>query len=246
MRLQQLHVVLVEPQGAANVGSVARAMMNFGFTSLRLVRPRVDHRAPAARHMAVSAADLLAGAEIHDSLASALADCHFSMGTTRRFGKYRQDLLLPRQAGEAVAGLADGTVAALVFGREDSGLTTAELDQCQQLITIPTLPALPSMNLAQAVTVLLYEASLALQTPSMPARREMAATHEEVEAMFAHMRQTLLDAEFLDPQNPDHLLHAFRRMFGRAGLGEREVRILHGLWSRIDWLNSKRAGNGPA
>ena len=240
MRTEQLHIVLVEPQGAANVGGVARAMKNFGFSSLRLVRPRMDHLAPAARHMAVSAADLLDRAEIHDSLVSALADSHYAIGTTRRFGKYREDFLLPTQAATVLSGLVDGTVAALVFGREDSGLTTDELDLCQGLLTIPTHAALASMNLAQAVTVCLYETSMALSSaPTLPEKSEEPAVGESIEAMFVHMRQTLLAAEFLDPQNPDHLVRSFRRMFGRAGLSEREVRILHGLWSRIDWLRSR-------
>lgn len=247
MRAEQLHIVLVEPQGAANVGGVARAMMNFGFSSLRLVRPRMDHLAPAARHMAVSAVDLLERAEIHDTLASALADSHHAIGTTRRFGKYREDFLLPGQAAAVVAGLADETVAALVFGREDSGLTTDELDLCQGLLTIPTHASLASMNLTQAVTVCLYEASMALaSSPAVPGKSEEPAVGERIEAMFVHMRQTLLAAGFLDPQNPDHLVRTFRRMFGRSGLSEREVRILHGVWSRIDWLNQRGGNNRSA
>jgi tRNA/rRNA methyltransferase len=97
------------------------------------------------------------------------------------------------------------------------------------------------MNLSQAVTLILYEcrkASLAA-SPSAADQR-LAARTEDVERMVQHMRRTLLAVDYLDPQNPDHVLRAFRRLFGRAGLDDREVRILQGLWSRIDWIEGER------
>lgn len=232
-------VVLVEPQGALNIGSVCRVMMNFGYVDLRLVNPRADHLSREARDMAVKAGKLLPRAGLFSSLAEALADCHLSFGTTRRFGKYREDCLLPGQMHDPLARLHPGQRTALVFGREDSGLTTAELALCRYFITIPTDPELPSMNLAQAVAVCLYELStFAPGLPPAEPARELADSRT-LEDMYSHMRRTLTRAEYLDPQNPDHILRTFRRLFGRAGLDQREVRILHGLWSRIDWLNDE-------
>ena len=134
--------------------------------------------------------------------------------------------------------LAANQQTALVFGREDSGLTTAELDLCQLLLTIPTHASLPSMNLAQAVTVVLYELSKGTSDKTPLAESQTLADNKTMESMYLHMRDTLVRAEYLDRQNPDHILRTFRRIFGRAGLDDRDVSILHGLWSRIDWLNN--------
>ena len=239
--LEHVAIILVEPQGALNIGSVCRAMMNFGFSDLRLVNPQADPQSEQARKMAVKAGDLLEKAAIYPDLASALSDCHFALGTTRRFGKYREDFLHPEEAAESLLEMAGSGKVALVFGREDRGLLTAELDLCQRFITIPTSDQLPSMNLAQAVAVCLYEVqkSAARTLGIRPGGRRLA-TSEVLEGMYRHMRQTLLDIEYLDAQNPEHILRSFRRIFGRCGLNDREVRILHGLWSRIDWVESER------
>src|SRR5512145_1841071 len=98
MNFDNLCVVLVAPSGALNIGSVARAMANFGVADLRLVTPQTDHLQDAARKMAVKATPILEQAAIYDDLAGALRDCHFALGTTRRFGKYRENLLHPDEA----------------------------------------------------------------------------------------------------------------------------------------------------
>lgn len=240
MTAPAVSVVLVEPQGALNIGSVCRVMMNFGFTELRLVKPRADHLSKHARDMAVNARDLLKNAGLFGTLAEALADCSLCLGTTRRFGKYRQDFLAPHEIAPLLARHDAGVKTALVFGREDDGLTTAELDLCQFFVTIATAPALPSLNLAQAVAICLYELSRGRQAQSAEPGGFEPADSRTLESMYQHMRRTLTEAEYLDPQNPDHILRAFRRIFGRAGLDQREVRIMQGLWSRVDWLNSQR------
>lgn len=246
--LANLCVVLVEPQGDLNIGSVCRAMANFGVCQLRLVAPQVDHLSDGARRMAVKAGGLLEQAEIYPDLDQALADTALAIGTTRRFGKYREDLLNPDQAAAGLLPLAERGRVALVFGREDKGLLTEELDRCQWLMTIPTSAELASMNLAQAVAVTLYEIyQTAGRLAGKSAGRKRLASGKTLERMYRHMRQSLLDIEFLDPQNPDHILRSFRRIFGRAGLNDREVRIIQGLWSRIDWVCSqwKRRGETP-
>ncbi len=236
-------VVLVEPQGAGNIGSVARVMKNFGLAELRLVQPRADYLGREATNMAVSAVDLLKEARLYGDLASALADRNLAVGTTRRFGKYRDECLLPAEAAATLAALPKSSRSAFVFGREDTGLKTAELDLCQRLVTIPAHPDLPSMNLAQAVAVCLYELFLRGEQGGLPARQErLPVVGRHLQAMYEHMRQTLLEVEFLDPQNPEHLLRTFRRIFDRYGLNEREVRVIRGLLSKIDWLAGRGRG----
>ena len=237
---ENIHIVLVEPQGGLNIGSVARAMGNFGFSSLRLVNPQIDHLGNEARRMAVKAAPILEKAVVFDDLPAALADCQLSFGTTRRFGKYREDFLHPDEIGGFAGPVTENGDVALVFGREDKGLLTEELDLCQRFITIPTNDALPSMNLAQSVAICLYDLSRYDYDGDVRHGRKKLATGDTLEALYGHMRQTLLDIEYLDPQNPDHILHTYRRIFGRALLNDREVRVLRGLFSRIDWVENDR------
>jgi tRNA/rRNA methyltransferase len=193
--------------------------------------------------MALTAFCVLENALIFNSLSDALADIHLAFGTTRRFGKYRKNFLTPAAAGEKLAAAADHIQYGLVLGPEDTGLETKDLDQCQHFITIPTHDGYPSMNLSHALAVLLYEISVrtrsdVLQAPAKKNRQR--ATGEELEHMFAHMRESLINIEYLDRQNPDHLLRTFRRIFGTSELTSREVRIIQGLMSRIDWTENQR------
>lgn len=238
--LANLCVVLVAPCGAMNIGSTARAMANFGVTDLRLVAPRTDHLQDDARKMAVKATPILEQATVCADLMTALADCRLAIGTTRRFGKYRENLLHPDEAAALLLPqLATGRVA-LVFGREDHGLKTEELDLCQRLITIPTFELLPSMNLAQSVAVCLYEVAKARGAARQAKGSRRLASVDQLEALFEHMRRTFRAIDYLDPQNPEHILRAYRRFLGRAALDPREVRILRGLLSQIDWLDGER------
>lgn len=237
MNPADISVVLVEPKGDRNIGAVCRAMMNFGYHDLRLVGPRVDHCSKAARHMAVKAESVLENARVFPDLATALADCRFAIGTTRRFSKYRQEFLHPDEAGRLLAGFRDAVPVAFVFGRESNGLRTDELDLCQRFMTIPASAAHPSLNLAQAVAICLYETAKGMAAlAEKPAGRQNPAPAGMLENMFQHMRSALLAIGYLDPQNPDHIMRTYRRLFGRAVVTEREVRILQGLWSRLDWL----------
>jgi tRNA/rRNA methyltransferase len=239
---ENIIIVLVEPQGGSNIGSICRIMMNFGFGELRLVNPRVDHLGKEARDMAVTAKEtVLRRARKYKSLEEAIADCHLVIGSTRRFGKYRHDFIRPDQLGTTCAALPSHQKAALVFGREDHGLTTAELTLCNTFITIDTAPELPSLNLAQAVAICLYE--LYCQAPQAPSALPELAAAKNKEAMIQHMQRSLLAAGYLDPLNPDHIPKTFRGIFNRAGLDEREVRMLHGLWSLIDRQLSEIKGD---
>jgi tRNA/rRNA methyltransferase len=240
--MNNITIVLVEPQGPLNVGSVCRAMMNFGFCNLRLVNPCSTYRSLDARRMALAAESILNDAQVFATLDAALADCHLAFGTTRRFGKYREDCISPEQTAARALSQSTATRIALVFGREDRGLHTSELDLCQYFVTIATDDAYPSLNLSHAVALLLYEIRkhATRGQSAAPVNGTTAATAAQVEHMFQHMRRSLVAVDYLDHQNPDHILRAFRRLFGRTGLSDREVRILQGLWSRIDWIEAER------
>ena len=241
MNLNNLSVVLVESRGERNIGSVARAMANFGVTDLRLVAPKVDHLDDEARKMAVKASVLLEQATVFPDLQAALNDCHYAYATTRRFGKYRVDFHHPDSAAKELLPLLEAGRVALVFGREDKGLKTEELDLCQRLITIPTGGSIASMNLAQSVVICLYEVSKHFgEAIGKEQGSRKLASIEQLEILFEHMRNTLLRIKYLNPQNPQHIMRSYRQMFGRAALDEREVRILRGLMSEIDLVEDER------
>ena len=237
----RIAIVLVEPQSPGNIGSVCRAMKNFGFLDLRLVNPcAVNH--PEAHKFAVSAKDLLHSARIFPSLAAALADSPLSVATTRRFGKYRQEIYTPEEIVRTVGeGLAVNR-AAFVFGREADGLTTDELALCRYQASIPTADVYGSLNLAQAVLVFCYTLHRQVgEAVPVPEGRVLADT-PELEELFGHMERTLLRIGFLNPQNPAHLMRTLRRVYARAGLDSREVTVLRGLLAQVDWAADGFAG----
>ncbi|SLM27600.1 TrmH2 [Desulfamplus magnetovallimortis] len=241
MKKDNLTVILVEPQGPLNIGSVCRAMMNFGFHDLRIVNPCRGYQSREARKMALSAQHMLSEARIFENLPQAIKDCHVAFGTTRRFGRYRKNFFTPDSAAEKVSDMDDSIRCALVLGREDNGLDTDELALCQHFVTIPTDDAFPSMNISHALTIFLYEISRTMRNKiSSPVDPKPPATIDSIEQMYSHMQKALNDIEFLDPQNPDHLMRTFRRIFGRAALMDRDVRIIRGLMSKIEWVNSQR------
>ena len=243
--MRQFCVVLVGVQGPRNIGSICRVMGNFGCRDLRLVKPETDHLCTEARHMAVKSADILEGARIFASLEEAIGDCHFSFGSTRRFGKYREQFFSPMAAADMVCRSPESSRVAFVFGREDNGLTTEELSICQHFLTIDTDPSLPSMNIAQAAAVCLYEMfSRERQHDGEGTRQEdpLSAPVRLQEEMLQHMKRAMLCIDYLNPQNPEHIFLTYRRIFGRAGLNERELRILHGLWARVEYIAAKSDG----
>lgn len=236
-RTKNVSIILVEPQSPGNVGMVCRAMKNMGVTNLRLVNPcPVDH--PEALKFAVSARDLLDKAEFYPSLAEALADVSLSVATTRRHGKYRQEIWSPQEIVAKIAADGGTNRAALVFGREDSGLTTEEVALCRWQATIPTSAEYGSLNLAQSVLIFCYELFGGL-SPTAGFERREHASGEALESMYVQMERVMQKIGFLNPENPAHMMRSFRRIFSRAELDAREVAIIRGMLSQVDWA----AGN---
>ncbi|WP_129126313.1 RNA methyltransferase [Geomonas oryzae] len=238
---QRVSVVLVGTQSPGNIGMVCRAMKNMGLADLRLVNPcQVDHL--DAIKFAVSARDLLERARIFTSLEDAIADCEYSVATTRRHGKYRSEINTPPEIVEKFAACAPTSRLALVFGREDSGLTTDEVALCRWQSTIETADEFGSLNLSQAVLIFCYEFLKGVAAP-VPVKeaRELAGS-ASLEPMYAHMEKTFLRIGYLNPQNPDHMMRTMRRIFSRAELDEREVASLRGLLSQIDWACAEFKG----
>lgn len=227
-------IVLVEPQSPGNIGMTCRAMKNMGLSRLRLVNG-CDRFHPESLKFAVSAKDLLENAELFPDLASAIADCTLTVGTTRRHGKYRQEILSPPEVAAMVREQEqDNCRAAIVFGREDSGLTTDELALCSRHATIPSASEYGSLNLAQSVLIFCYELGKAGESPG-GGRDEPLASSGEMEAFFSQLRISMAKIGFLNEQNPEHIMRSLRRIFFRADLDGREISILRGMLTQLDW-----------
>lgn len=223
-----LRIVLIEPKEAGNVGAVARVMKNFGFRELWIAgdHPKLE---PLAGWWASGADDIIAAAHFAPTLLEAVRGAQLTVATTSARGRTTPTDLTPFDLARVPLGGND--TLALVFGREDSGLTREELMQCQRTATIPTDPGFPTMNLAQAVGTFCFALS-SIQQPRESRRRAEAALlerlHERAEAL-------LLEVGFLNENNPDRIYDDLRAIAGRADLDEREVTILLGIIRQIEW-----------
>src|SRR5437867_4528240 len=153
-------VVLHEPQDLVNIAHVVRGMKNFGVRDLRLVNPR-EYEPYRVEGIAHQTQDVVARIRTFASLADALADCVHIVGFTARGRTAKRNLQRPRDAAAEVVSVAGGGPVALLFGREDKGLSNEDLDRCHRVVTIPSDPAYASLNLAHAVSIMLYELALA-------------------------------------------------------------------------------------
>ena len=215
-------------------------MKNMGLSRLVLVEPRLfPHHEADAR--ASGAGDILAGAQVVATLEDALVGCNLVLGTSARDRRIPWPMLDPRECGtKVVEEAAQGFEIALVFGREDSGLTNDELHRCHFHVHIPSDPEFSSLNLGAAVQVLSYEVRMAwLAAEGKPSkvekyeatspRSETLATMDELERFYEHLEQTLVDVEFLDPDKPRHLMARLRRLYGRSSVSRAEMNILRGI-----------------
>lgn len=240
----KLAIVLVEPQGDANIGAAARAMKNFGFTDLRLVDP-VPHLTSPAFTWAVDARDVLDAARVYSSLDDALADVGYAAAFTRRIGRGRKRQMLIADAAPVIAARADDGGAAIVFGREDKGLSNAEIRRCDAIVEIPTSAKLPSINLAQSVLLGCYEVRRAIKCAKSegkslddkPSRAdETFVPRSEIATSLALIDSMLGDLGYEDePGNRvrTKILGQFEKIFGRAGLAPRDAGMIKGLVARI-------------
>jgi tRNA/rRNA methyltransferase len=231
--LANIRIVLVRPRGSGNIGSIARAMKNMGARELAIVGS-ARTRSFWARAMAVHGRDILSEAKCYETIREAIGECTLVVGTTCRGGLYRKHSESPRALAPTMVEAAATGKVALIFGPEDHGLSNKDLEHCQLLITIPADPEYQSLNVAQAAMICLYEIYVAGLSATHQADIERARA-EQIERLFDRMRASLLKIGFLDSENPEHILLAFRRILGRAGLEEKDVRILTGLFRQIEW-----------
>ncbi len=234
-----IRFILVESSHAGNIGGAARALKNMALSQLTLVRPQTRFPSAEATARASGADDLLMQARLCDRVEEAIADCTLVVGTSAR----PRGLYLPEQdprscAAEMLRAAEQGPVGVL-FGRERSGLTNAELDHCQLLLRIPTSDRYSSLNLAAAVQVLAYELmlqrgeSLLSRPIGAESRRYPPATAGEMAGLYDHIEESIIASGFLDPDNPGQVMRRLRRLFNRAAVDRNEVNILRGILSSM-------------
>lgn len=226
--MDNIRVVLSHTSHPGNIGAAARAMKTMGLSRLFLVNPKHFPDA-AADAMASGATDVLANARVCSSLEEALQGTVLAVGLTARRRDLSHAMLALREAAPQILARAAEAPVALVMGTEMSGLSNAELEKCQMLITIPANPEYGSLNLAAAVQVVAYELRTCAIASDLPQGGFPAATFEEVDQFYEHLEQTLIKIGFLDPRHPKRLMTRLRRLFARAGLEKEEVNILRGI-----------------
>jgi tRNA (cytidine32/uridine32-2'-O)-methyltransferase len=235
---ENIRIVMVNTSHPGNIGATARAMKNMGLQSLYLVEPKVFPSAEATAR-ASGADDLLAQAVVCDSLDEALAGCTLVVGASARLRSISWPQLDPRQCAARVVEECFNAPVAVVFGREHSGLTNAELSRCHYLVNIPTNPEYPSLNIAAAIQVIAYELRMTQEAGGeVVAAKSKSdevelATMEEVEQFYQHLEEVMVASGFLDPAKPKFLMHRLRRVYNRARLERQELNILRGILTAV-------------
>ncbi len=245
--LENIRIVLINTSHPGNIGAAARAMKNMGLSDLRLVAPKLYPHEKAVWR-AASAADVLDQAVVHETLEDAVQGCQLVIGTSARDRSIPWPVMNAREAAETVLQEPGNNKVALLFGREDRGLTNEELQQCNFHLQIPTNDAYSSLNLAAAVQVACYELRMAAL-----ARQEMEGTPgpkpdwgvewdaetadaDELRRLFEHMEEALVQLEVINPKNPRQLMTRLKRLVLRSRPDKVEVNLLRGVFSAAQKL----------
>lgn len=240
--LTRVRIVLVEPEGSFNIGSVARIMKNMGLRELALVNPADFHNDEAAK-ASVGARDVLEEALVFSSLADAVRDASLVVGTTRRGGRSRRIFCTVEDLPERVFPVtAEGKVA-ILFGRENSGLLTSETDLCSILVRIPSSSSFPSLNLSHAVAVVCYKLFADAMVQKVPYVLK-PAENAEIEGLLDYIQCVFSDIGFFSKGTPGYVINLFRKVFGRALLDTEEVRNFTYIFHRLHGLCTKREHEG--
>ncbi|MBI2346235.1 MAG: RNA methyltransferase [Deltaproteobacteria bacterium] len=230
--------ILVRPEYPGNIGQAARAIANFGFHDLRLVAPAHPPTHKEAMKYAMKAAPLLTGARVTKTLLEATRDCHYLIGTSRRLRKTRKSFHSLHELDEILSDIRrPRQKIGILFGPETKGLDNEALALCHTVVTIPTDPQCPSINLAHAVAIVAYELARACKTTQLPAvkRRPRPATADLTEGMFAKLEAVLEAIGFFKQGSRRKVLEQLHYLFNRAVPTYHEAQILWAVWQKVLW-----------
>lgn len=250
----KIRIVMINTSDSGNIGAAARALKTMGFGRLYLVEPN-DYPSGKATARASGAADVLHHAVVTNTLDEALEGAQLVVGTSARMRSIPWPVMNPREFTNMLSNERDDTEVAILFGRENSGLTNEELRRCQYHVSIPGNPEYCVLNVAAAVQLICYEMRMRLvegigeeqssDSPNMMiSKTEWDAplsSSEDMERFFQHLEQTLLDIKFFDPNNPRQILTRVRRLFSRTRLDRLEMNLMRGVLARVQQLAEKNA-----
>jgi TrmH family RNA methyltransferase len=228
-------IVLVGTTHPGNIGAAARAMKTMSQDKLYLVSPKIFPSAEATAR-ATGADDILASAKVFSSLKEAISDCDLVIGTSARTRSIPWPMVTPRECANTISENKYSSVA-IVFGRENSGLSNDELELCNLVLQIPTNSEYSSLNLASAVQIICYEIYLLRDMVENIGTKEndvSLVSQDKMEMFYQHLERCLIDIGFHDVENPRLLMHRMRRLFNRTQLEENECNILRGILSKIE------------
>ena len=235
---ENISIVMVNTTHPGNIGAAARALKNMGLSQLVLVDPK-EFPTAKATWRAAGATDIVEQVKVVSSLQEAIADCSLVIGTSARERRIPWPLLTPRECGDRVTAESKHHKVAIVFGREDRGLTNEELPQCHYHVHIPSNPDYSALNIAAAIQVIVYEIRMSVlaEQEGKPISFDdwdvPPAKQEAVERYYTHLEETLAQLRFLDPDNPRQTVTRLRRLFNRIRLDEMELSILRGMLTSI-------------
>ena len=235
---EKIRIVLVNTSHPGNIGATARAMKNMGLSRLTLVQPK-QFPSLDALNRAAGAIDILDDAQVVETLEEAVADCVWVAGTSARLRTMEWPIYEPRECVQQSLDFIEEGEVAVVFGRENSGLTNEELELCNALLHIPTNPDYSSLNVAAAVQVVSYEYRLALisekaqKSKGKKHQKDALAKNDQLNDMHEHLKEALLSVDFFGTNNPDVIMRRLKGLFNRAGTTQREVGIIRGICKAI-------------
>ena len=233
--LDHITIVLVGTRSAGNIGSTARAMQNMGLSSLKLVEPR-EHLTPDAFKMASRAVQLVEQAQVYESFGKAVAEEQILVGTTSaRERSTHQRFYTPKQIAPIIREYAETQKVALIFGPENRGLTDAQLARCQYLVVVPSHGEFPVLNLAQTVLLMAYE--VYTLDPVERTSPPVLVSQDQRDEMFQHIEEALIQIGFLSSSSPEPIMKSIRRFLGKAELTARDVKIVRGIMSQMEWYS---------
>ena len=236
-KIYNIKVILVEPSGPINIGSVARLCYNFKVDELRIVSPRCDIFSLEAKKMALRGIKYLNKSTIFKSLDDAISDCDLALASCGRinYSKNSNHETI-ENISEWLKNFKEIKNLALIFGREDSGLTNQELLKAQKVFTIGTSKEFPSLNLSHAVSIVLYEFQKSPKDMNFSTKRVLdLANPKQIDDSFKEIEKLLLDIGYLLPHNSSAKISKFKKYIIKTEISSYEINIIRGIVHQINW-----------
>jgi TrmH family RNA methyltransferase len=244
VNLDNIRIILAGIRNAGNIGSAARAMKNMGVREMALVDP-APYENQEVLNLGWGAEDLIKNAPVFDSLEDAVSNCGLVIGTTRRVGRLRRAVRDISWAIPRIAAASTKNRVAIIFGRENKGLSNEELELCQYSLIIPTSGHMPSLNVAQAVMIVCYEL-FGAKAMTLRGRTGRLVEQKELNQAYKRLRSALASLGYGERGNRkvlDRVTATLRQVFGRAGIEPHELRAIHGLCQQIERFTTRKSGS---